>query len=64
MGRAWVGEGATLASDGKTLVSANGLRQYRPASYKPNRGYEQANLEWRLKPEGQWQGNAHLDIVP
>jgi RHS repeat-associated protein len=62
IGRAWVGEGATLASDGKTLVSQNGLRQYRPPAYKPRLGYEQANLEWRLRTEGKWQGNAHIDI--
>jgi len=62
-GRAWVGRGAKLASDGKTLVSADKLRQYRPASFKPNLGRVQANLEWRLKPEGQWQGNAHIDII-
>ena len=30
MGRAWVGDGAKLASDEKTLVSKDGLRQYRP----------------------------------
>ncbi len=63
MGRAWVGEGATLASDGKTLTSANGLRQYRPPSYKPKLGRHQANLEGRSEPAGQWQSNAHVDIT-
>jgi filamentous hemagglutinin len=33
--KAWVGDGAEVASDGKTLVSKDGLRQYRPPSYKP-----------------------------
>jgi RHS repeat-associated protein len=64
VGKAWVGEDAELASDGKTLVSKDGLRQYRPPSYKPKLGRVQANLEARLKPEGQWQSNAHIDIVP
>lgn len=62
-GKAWVGEGATLASDGKTLVSADKLRQYRPPTFKPDLGRVQANLEWRPRPAGEWQGNAHVDII-
>ena len=38
IGRTWVGEGYTLASDGQTLVSLDRLRQYRPPSYKPRLG--------------------------
>jgi hypothetical protein len=64
LGRAWVGDGAKLASDGKTLVSADGLRQFRPPSFKPNLGIEQANFEQRLAPSGQWFSNGHLDIGP
>lgn len=63
-GHAWVGEGAKLASDGKTMVSSDGLRQYRPATYKPGIGKVQANLESRSKPEGAWQNNGHIDIRP
>jgi hypothetical protein len=62
-GRAWVGEDAQLASDGKTLVSRDGLRQYRPPSYKPNLGRWQSNFEWRNGPSGQWQGNGHLNVT-
>ena len=69
MGESWVGAGFRFASDGKTMISSNGLRQYRPPSFKPNRpakfggpGY-QANFEWRDIPEKQWQADAHLDIV-
>lgn len=62
-GRAWVGEGSIVASDGKTLVSADGLRQYRPPTFKPNLGRAQANFEERLEPSGRWQSNGHLDIV-
>jgi filamentous hemagglutinin len=62
-GRAWAGEGSKIASDGKTLVSADGLRQYRPPSFKPSMGRRQANFESRLVPRGQWQSNGHLDIV-
>jgi hypothetical protein len=64
LGRAWVGDGYKIASDGKTLVSSDGLRQFRPPSYKPNLSIEQANFERRLVPEGQWFGNGHLDILP
>ena len=62
-GRAWVGEGSIVASDGKTLVSADGLRQYRPPTFKPNLGRVQANFEERPEPSGRWQSNGHLDIV-
>lgn len=60
-GRAWVGDGYTVASDGKTLISSDGLRQFRPPSYKPNLDKWQANFEERFGP-GQWQSNGHLDI--
>jgi hypothetical protein len=69
MGKAWVGDGYTLASDGKTMISKDKLRQFRPPSFKPNLpaqyggpGY-QANFEWRLEPSGQWQSDAHLNIT-
>lgn len=62
LGEAWVGPGAKTASDGVTKVSSNGLRQYRPPSFKPNLGKTQANFESRPIPEGQWQSNGHLDI--
>jgi hypothetical protein len=26
--------------------------------------FRHANFEWRLKTSGQWQGNAHVDILP
>lgn len=62
-GRAWVGRNAHLSSNGKTWVSNDGLRQYRPPSYKPYLDRYQANFGWRNQPSGQWQGNGHLDIV-
>jgi hypothetical protein len=62
-GRAWVGDGASLASDGKTWISQDGLRQFRAPSYKPNLDQWQANFESRLVPRGAWQGNGHLDIT-
>jgi RHS repeat-associated protein len=62
MGKAWVGPSYTIASDGKTLISADGLRQYRPPSYKPSLKKVQANYESRLKDEGRWQANGHLDV--
>lgn len=63
LGRAWVGEDATLSKSGKAWVSKDGLRQYRPGSFKPNQGKVQANLEWRPRAEGKFLGNAHIDIV-
>jgi hypothetical protein len=64
LGRAWVGKGYRVASDGKTLISADGLRQYRPPALKPNLGIQQANFERRLSPAAQWLGNGHLDVTP
>jgi hypothetical protein len=62
LGREWVGEGYTVASDGKTLLSEDGLRQYRPPAYKPGQGKTQANFEQRPPGIKQWQSNGHLDI--
>lgn len=62
-GRAWVGDGARLASDGKTWLSQDGLRQWRPPSYKPRLDKWQSNFEARWELSGQWQTNGHLDIV-
>lgn len=59
----WVGDGFTVASDGKTLISRDGLRQWRPPSYKPYLDKWQSNFESRPVPSGQWQGNGHRDIT-
>lgn len=63
-GKSWVREGYRIASDGKTMISKDGLRQFRPPSAKPNLGKTQANFEWRSVNQGPWQGNGHLDITP
>ena len=63
LGKAWVGKHYTISSDGKTLVSADKLRQFRPPTYKPKLGKVQANFEKRLEPDGKWQSNGHLDIL-
>lgn len=63
MGEAWVGPGFRASSDGKILVSADGLRQYRSPSFKPKQGKFQANFESRPEEMTQWQLNGHLDIV-
>lgn len=63
LGRAFVGPNARLASDGLTLVSSDGLRQYRPPTFKPNLGIVQANFESRKGPNGPWLDNGHLDVI-
>lgn len=64
-GESWVGEGYRIASDGKTLVSRDGLRVFRPPSWKPNLGKYQANFEYWV--EGQVTrkpiGNGHFDVT-
>ena len=63
LGRSWVGEGYGVASDGKTLISRDGLRQFRPPSYKPSLDKWQANFEQRWPGVTEWQSNAHLNIL-
>lgn len=67
LGKLWVGSGYRVASNGKFLVSADGLRQYRPPSNKPNSKKAwsgvQANFESRSTPSGEWPNNGHLDIT-
>jgi hypothetical protein len=62
-GKAWVGEGFRISKDGSSWISANGLRQFRPPSFKPKLGIQQANFQWRNVNSGAWQGNGHLDII-
>jgi len=62
IGEAWVGPGYRIASDGRTLVSKDGLRIYRPPTFKPGQGKTQANLEQKTSPGSQPISNYHLDI--
>lgn len=64
LGRAWTGPGARLSTNGKGWISADGLRLWRPAAYKPRLGKWQSNFQMRWKPSGEWQTNGHLDIIP
>lgn len=65
LGKAWVGDGRKVASDGKTLVSSDGLKQYRPPTYKPNQGKAQANFEQRFSGQEskRWLSNGHLNVT-
>jgi len=64
MGKAWLGKGYKMSSNGKAWVSLDGMKQFRLPSYKPYLNKVQANFERKF--EGQvtrrWQANAHLDI--
>jgi RHS repeat-associated protein len=62
-GRSWVGEGFTISKDASSWISSNGLRQFRPPSFKPKLGIEQANFQWRNINKGAWQSNGHLNII-
>lgn len=64
LGRDFVGPGYTQSrSKPDILISADGLRKYRPPSYKPDRGGYQSNLERRFEPGGPFNSNGHLEIV-
>lgn len=67
LGLAWVGPDYRISStDGKTLISADGLRQFRPPSTKRSPYAStgvQANFESRPSPRGDWLNNGHLNIT-
>lgn len=56
LGRSWVGDGYTVARDGRTLISSNGLRQFRPPTFKLNFGQVQAKFEGRWELEDTEDG--------
>lgn len=65
LGKAWVGDGYRIASDGKSLVSADGLRVYRPPSPKSSpyaTTGTQANFERKIEVGGRPISNGHLNI--
>ena len=67
LGRAWVGSGARLSSNGKALISQNGLRRFRLPSYKPKWKNYQANFEEFIQAPGSADKliqirNGHLHI--
>jgi|SRR5690606_48760 len=65
MGRAWVGPNYRVSSSNPNIwISQDGLRQFRLPVLKPRLNRVQANLEWRLRPAGNWLGNAHIDVLP
>jgi len=71
LGRIWVGEEYSIASDGTTLVSKNGTHVYRPPSAKPSSSYAttgvQSNFELLEKDAARNKmtvvGNGHLNIT-
>ncbi len=63
MGEAWVGPGYRTTSSGY-YESADGLRQFRPPSFKPQLGKMQANFEQRLPGQTKWGANGHVDVIP
>jgi len=68
LGRQWVGKNFRVSrADGRTLLSEDGLRQFRPASPKPNSPYTktgvQANFQSRLVTKGRFTRNIHLDVL-
>jgi len=63
MGEAWVGPGYRISSDGY-YISLDGLRQFRPPSFKPKLGIIQANFEQRTEPYGKWGANGHVEVLP
>ncbi|MGJ8734070.1 MAG: DUF6443 domain-containing protein [Cellulophaga sp.] len=62
LGKAWVGKGYRVSGNGKAWISSDGLRQFRPPTYKSKLGIDQANFQWRNINRGGWQGNGHLDV--
>lgn len=65
LGLAWVGDGWRWSSNGTAMISQDGLRVYRPPSWKPYHGIYQANFERWV--DGQVSrtpiANGHLNIT-
>ncbi len=64
LGESWVGSGARSLSNGKGMISQDGLRVFRYPSYKPNLNKIQGNFERYLPGSRRPIGNGHLDIIP
>ena len=64
LGKTWVGEGYRIASDGKTLISHDGLRQFRPPTFERKLDRVQANFERRSAAAGRRESKEHLDTDP
>jgi RHS repeat-associated protein len=62
LGEAFAGSGAKWSANGKALVSSDGLRVYRPPTFKPNLGITQANFERYVEGATKAVGNGHLEI--
>jgi hypothetical protein len=62
MGEAWVGSGYRITSKG-FMESEDGLRQFRPPSYKPKLEMFQANFEQRITNKSKWGANGHVEIL-
>jgi len=63
MGEAWVGQGYRVTSNGY-FESANGLRMFRPPTYKEKLERTQANFQQRAPTTREWIANGHLEILP
>jgi RHS repeat-associated protein len=64
LGAEWVGPNADMSSDQTTsLISSDGLKEYRFPSSKGYSDNQVANFEWRSEPNGNWMSNGHLNIL-
>ena len=65
LGEAWVGRGAVPTSDGKGMKSSDGMRVYRPPTFKPQLNKMQANYQQNyVNAAGRTVelSNGHMDI--
>ena len=58
-GRMWTGLGSRTTSIGGR-ISRDGLRQWRPPTFKPKLQAYQSNFESRFASKGQWLNNYHV----
>ena len=64
LGDAWVGNGSRVASDGRTLVSSDGLRTFRPPSAKPNSPYATTGVQANFESlERVWGRSCYLTFL-
>jgi filamentous hemagglutinin len=64
LGSEWVGSDAYTTSDGSSLLSSDGLKEYRFPSTKGYSLDQVANFKWRSEPSGSWMSNGPLTVTP
>lgn len=62
LGKAWVGPGYRVSDSGRAWLSVDGTKIYRPPTFKPQWGEQQANFMRINTESGRAISNAHMTV--